>query len=510
MSGRTFVSAVMPWARALPEGLFIAALYAAACWAARQVSLDQFFLPAGIRIAALLMLPVRSWPYLLLGDYAYLGLIRLPMLDRYGPEWVFIASAYQLPVAALIVYWSRRLIEARSDTWLLFIAGMAALLIGVGNLSLAHLLWPSPPSVGFLALSARYVLGHYIAIMTVAPLALLWKRRRDIDWPSWSRPPVVYATLLLLACCAGLTLIPQETSAERTTMQLLMAAPVVALTCLQGWWGAAIAMPVMSMVIRINTNVSGLPESFDPHSFNAQLIIAISCSALLSLGSRITHYCRKYSYHSNARKQAIANARSSDATHERRLRMRALNLRKIGDGLDSSLSSTVEWLRIHGHPEMASELLDAAAAHSQRFREETAMIYPTIVEHVGLYLALQAGGVFEALDKTDRLAEPHLAGDPCRLSLDLQLTAYRALTEAVSILLENERGQLKIRARSGWFGPVRGLMVTVGSTDPRHQLSRTTATMATGRLSGRTQVYGGTVHCHRNRIRLCFVESSNC
>lgn len=52
----------------LPEGLLVAALYAAACWASRQVSVDQFFLPAGIRIAALLVCRPRMWPYLLLGD----------------------------------------------------------------------------------------------------------------------------------------------------------------------------------------------------------------------------------------------------------------------------------------------------------------------------------------------------------------------------------------------------------------------------------------------------------
>ncbi|WP_313459727.1 hypothetical protein [Stenotrophomonas sp.] len=47
----------------LPEGLLVAVLYAAACWASRQVSLDQFFLPAGIRVAALLVCRREMWPY---------------------------------------------------------------------------------------------------------------------------------------------------------------------------------------------------------------------------------------------------------------------------------------------------------------------------------------------------------------------------------------------------------------------------------------------------------------
>lgn len=509
MSGRKLSRMLRSCVGTIPEGMLIATLYATLCWATRQISLDQFFLPAGIRLAALLILPVRMWPYLLLGDYLYLAQLRAPMLDKYGAAWVLISSAYQFPTVALVVHLHRRLIVT-SDAWLLSIAMTTALLIGVGNLAFAHILWPSPPAGGFIAVASRYVLGHYIAIMTICPLALLWVRRRDMDWPSWRRRPVVYAGFVLMACGALSTLIPQEASTEKATIQLLMAAPVVALTCLQGWWGAAVAMPLMNLFIRMNIPVSGLPESFDADSFNVQLVTAMSCTALLALGSRITHFYRRYSSCSTARRQAISNARTSNLTGERELRNRAIKLRSIGDGLDASLSSTIESLRANGHPDLASDLLDAATLHSRRFREQTSMVYPTIVEHVGLYLALQAGGAIDAWDQPDRFVEPHLVGDPCRLSLELQLTAYRALTEAVSLLLENERGQLKIRARCGTFGSARGLLITVGPVDKRHRLSRSTATMAIGRLSGRTQAYGGTVHCRRNRIRLSFAELSNC
>lgn len=156
---------------------------------------------------------------------------------------------------------------------------------------------------------------------------------------------------------------------------------------------------------------------------------------------------------------------------------------------------------------MASCLLDAATVHSRKFREQANMVYPTTMEHVGLYLALQTIGIGDAWDQDDRLLQPHLVGDPCCLSLDLQLTTYRALMEAVSLLLEMERGPLKIRAKCGRFQTVRGIVVTVGMADSRHHLARSTATMAVGRLSGRTQAFGGTVQCRRNRIRMFFAES---
>jgi hypothetical protein len=490
----------------LPEGLLVAALYAAACWASRQVSLEQFFLPAGIRIAALLMCRSSMWPYLLLGEYAYFACLRFPLIDKYGFEWVMISSAYQFPIAAIVVYLHRNSIDSMTDTWLLIVAFAVATLIGIGNLALAYALWPSPPVGGFAAVASRNMIGQYMAILTIAPVALLWVRRNVINWRSWRGLPTTYAAISLLTLGALSVVLPKDSTTERAVIQLLMAVPVIALTCLQGWWGAAIGMPTMSILVRISTPVTGLPESFDLDSFRVQLLIAVAGTALLALGSRITHHYRQHVAQAKAKREAISHARSSLCTGERELRDRAVNLRSIGDRLDVALSDTVDWMRVKGCYDVADSLLNVAAVHSRQFREQTNMVYPTTMEHVGLYLTLQVGGIGDAWEQTDRMAQPFLVGDPCRLSLDLQLTTYRALTEAVSLLLENEPGYLKIRARCGQVGSSRGILVTVGTLDSRRCLSRSTATMAIGRLSGRTQAYGGTVQCRRNRIRMFFRE----
>ncbi len=494
----------------MPEGLLVAALYAAACWAARQVSLDQFFLPAGIRVAALLLCRREMWPYLLLGEYAYFAWLRVPMIDKYGLDWVIISSAYQFPIVALVVFLHGRSISKGTDTWLLTVSAAAAVLIGVGTLLIAYALRPTPPSGGFVTIAFRNTLGDYIAILTVAPLALLWMRRRNIDWSSLFGPRGIYAGLSLLMCGVVSILIPHESLVAKATSQLLMAVPVVALTCLQGWWGAAIGMPLMNIFIRIGTPVTGLPESFDLDSFKVQLLTAVSGTALLAVGSKITHYYHEYNIQAKARRQAISNARVSHIVAEGDLRERVNKLRSITDGFEMSLGNTVEWLRLSGYHDMASNLLSVATVHSQKFREQTSIVYPTTIEHVGLYLSLQLGGIGDDWERTERIAQPHFAGDPCCLSLDLQITAYRALTEAVSLLLEHERGRLKIRARCGRIGTARGIVITVGSVDSRHQLSRSTATMAVGRLSGRTQAWGGTVQCRRNRIRMFFGEPPTC
>ncbi len=101
--------------RIRPAGLFIAAAYAVACLVTRQMSLDQFYLPAGVRIAALLLTPSRLWPYLLLGEYAYFAQIRMPMATTHGLAWVILGSIGLMPAAMLIVHFHRRHIPPQAD-----------------------------------------------------------------------------------------------------------------------------------------------------------------------------------------------------------------------------------------------------------------------------------------------------------------------------------------------------------------------------------------------------------
>jgi len=493
--------------RIRPAGFVVAVVYAFACWGARQISLDQFYLPAGVRVAALLLCPPRLWPYLILGEYAYFAQMRYPMIDKYGLAWVVIASACMMPAVALVVRLHRRMMAAPTEAWLLSVAATAALVATVLKLGLSHLLWPVPPSLPILTSAARFALGDYIGILTLAPLALLWtKRGVPYDWLSWRAPPTVIAlsSLLLLGVLARLAAGDDMT---RTSLQLMLALPVVALTCMHGWRGAAVGVPVLNLLISATTPSTGLPGSFDAPTFATQQVVALAGTALLALGAQISHYFHQYARRDLDGQRAVTLSRTAHIASEMDLRERALGLRRIADGLDVSIQETVELLKRHGHHEPAERLLRASAAHSRQFREQTSMVYPTALEQVGLYLALQVSGAREAWDATDRVSRPRLGGDPCRLSVGLQLATYRTLTDAVSILLKNEYGQIQVRARCGQFRQHRGILVTVGLLDLNRSLSSATMALVTERLTARALAYGGTVRCHRNRIRMLLVEA---
>lgn len=492
-----------------PAGLVLAAAYALACGVARQHSLDQFFLPAGIRVAALLMVPPRLWCYLLLGELGYFAHLRIPAIDQYGLEWVILASTLLMPAAMLVVHLHlrRAISEAATGFWLLSLSVTAALAVTGLNLGLSRLLWPDPPPDALLDVAGRVVFGHFAAIITLAPLALLWARRHaGSPVRKGGLMPSVGAIALMLALGLCVLLIPTRADTDRTHLVLLATLPAIALTFLHGWRGAAIAIPLLNLPLHLATPSTGLPASFDLGTFSTQQNMAVMSIALLALGSSISYH------HQRARARGLAEetrawlARSSHRFSERDLRERAAHLRHLGEGMDSSLGEMVSWLQAQGHHGVANSLLHAASVHSRLFREQASLIYPSGLEQVGLYVALQAGGVREAWNSTARVAPPRLAGNPCLLSLDLQLAIYRTLIEAVSLLLELETGQVCIRARCGRSGSRRGIVVVVALLDRGRALAPSTAQQAFERLAARTLAYDGAVQCRGNRLRLVLHE----
>ncbi len=496
--------------RIRPVGIALAAVYALGCLASRQFSLDQFFLPAGIRAAALLIVPTRLWPYLLLGEYAYFATLRIPMIDSYGLAWVILASTLLMPVAMLVVYLHRIRMPSESATglWLLSLTFCMALFVPALNMGISFALWSNPPPSNLLSAVDRTIFGHFAAIITLVPLAFLWSRRHAA--PNWTRrfaAPTVTAILvmLVLGLCMQLTAISAHTT--RTHLVLLSSLPAIALTFMHGWRGAAIAIPLLNLPLHFATPSTGLPSSFDLGTFATQQNMAVMSVALLALGSSISYHHERARCRGLAEETTLRLARSSHQTRERELRERASHLKQLGEGMDSSLGEMVSWLKAQGHHAVANSLQHASSVHSRLFREQASLVYPTGLEQVGLYIALRVSGACESWDNSHRVIPPRLEGNPCLLTVDLQLAIYRSLIEAVSLLLELESGQVSVRARSGQAGDRRGIVVDVGLLDRGRTLSNRTVQQAIERLAGRIMAYGGTVHCRGNRLRLVLHES---
>lgn len=494
--------------RIYPDGALISVLYALSCLAARQISVDQFYLGAGLRVASLLLCPPRLWPYLLAGEYAYFAYLRHPMIETHGLAWVVLGSAFLMPSVMLIVRMHRRVLSGTRDAWLLSTAAAAAVVVTLLNVSMSQLLWPAPPDVPWPSRAARYALGDFIGILTVTPLALLWMRRSaGLTWKQRDVAPIsaCLGLMLLLGYCS--TLVSQDQAGARSSLLFMAALPAIALTCICGWRGAALSVPLLNLTIGLTMPTSDLPWSFDSATFTVQQILAVASAALLAMGATISDHYHRYRAHALNGEQAALLAKKSHFSGEMDLRQRAMEINRIGDGIDTYLSETADWLKRQGHDEIASNLIRTSSLYSLKFREQASMVYPTALEHVGLYLALQVGGISEAWSNTGCIVQPRLVGDPCQLPVPLQLATYRTLTEAVSLLLQQGAGRIRISARCGRVGNQQGILVVVAVLDPGYQLSDRTRSLAVDRLSGRTLAYGGTVQCRHNRIRMLFADS---
>ncbi len=486
-----------------PCGLFLAAAFAVTCWAARQTSLDQFYLVAGLRVGALLLVPSRYWVFLILGDYAHLAYVVLPLSDELGIAWSILTPACIMPTIAAIVRLHNSVLLNGSPAWLISLAAIAALAISSINIAMAELLWPVPPDIGILQRLIRYSVGDFLGILTLAPLAFAWRLRHK------HAAEVGRVTLISVGAAVAipvLAVVSVYVRAEQPwlsgSLLFAMGMPAVLLTCFHGWRGAATAVSLVNLVMGITMPSTGQPWSFDSTTFVIQQILAVVGITLLALGSSISHHFNRLRTEVIASSEVISQTRKAHTASELSLRERAADMNRIGEGIDLHLSETADWLIRQGHPRVAENLISTSAFYSRKFRTQASLVYPTALEHVGLYLALQIGGISDVWQSTERILQPRLFGDPCRLPVALQLATYRALTEAVSLLLQCEQGQIRVSARCGRTRLGSGIVVVAAIVDPGHRLSDATTKAVTDRLAGRVLSHGATVECRQNRIRL--------
>lgn len=492
-----------------PAGVLLAVLYAFAYGVARASSVDQMYLPAGIRVAALLLCPPRWWPYLILGEYAFFAQARYPIIGQYGLAWVVIASMVLMPTVALIVHWHQRRLASQSEAWLLSIAALSAIAVSSLNQGLAYLLMPTLHEAVSWTGMLRYMVGDYLGILLFAPLALLW-RHRHVSFAATSRWPTAAIAALSVIVALGLSAahLPggEDMVLAKNSLRIAMMLPAVGLTCLYGWRGAAVSFAAINLTLALTMEMTGRPGSFDATAFVAQQILAVTGTALLLLGSTISHHYHRFAAREKLRGQAETFARTGHLASEQERRVRAQQMRVIGEDIDQSFLRAAALLKQRGAHASALDMLSASQLQSRLFREQISMVYPTEIEYSGLFVALRSGGLAGLWDMTDRIARPRLHGDPCRLSLGLQLAAYRSLADAVSLLLDHETGYLQVRVRCGRRGGVSGIVMTVALLDHKRRLGAAVIQRAQHVLAGRTLAYGGSAGCRRNRIRLLLVD----
>ena len=496
----------------IAKGLALATAYCGAYLACWYFSLDQWFLPAGLRAAALLFLPTRFWPYAFAGDAAALLVIRGPKAETYSEEWAYLSPLLLMPLISLPVMALRRkryLATLRQKwRWLPMIALGFAVWATLSNLLLNVLLGgPDAVSPGSaLEEYFRIAIGQFLGILMLVPPLFVWMRRHEDEFPNKT-----YLRNILLAVGAvgvlfwGIVLNPDLSAEVSQGLLMLMLLPAVGLTLLHGWRGSAIGLVAVNLAIGLILPRMSIPGNYDSTVFIAQQALAVVASALIVLGTVISeHYDRAYRS-GLAERDALRLAYSSFQSAEHVLREHLLYMAQMQMMLDDERKELASWLKSRGHYEAAMDINSRGVMQRRLFDEQALALYPIRIEEQGLYSVVHSEAFTDFWAGQAEVLYS-LRGQPRELSVDLQLTAYRCLCHAMALLSECEPAEVRIKMRVWRGSRRRGIVFFIDAVPGAAVQSSQAGVAAASSLAARVKAHGGVVRRHGHRVGVLLSE----
>ncbi|QDI02601.1 histidine kinase [Xanthomonas cerealis pv. cerealis] len=487
-------------------GLLLSASYCLVYLSAWHWSLDQWFLPAGLRAATLLFLPFRLWPYLLIGDAAALLALRTPMVSAEGanPLWAYASPFLLMPVFALLPFWYRRRftdLQASQERLLLVVLAMAMW----GVLANKALNWMLGGPAAYINLenALKFWIGNYLGILVFVLPALLWVRREF----AFFLPRRLQKDALVAALCIALLFVLAMSSAGGLVRQFLLVMMIVPgfwLTLSHDWRGAAIGIVMADIAVAMSLPRSNYEGAFDLDTFYVQMMVAFGAMTLFALGTRLSGALDQVRRVGHAEQQALQVAQASYMSAERTLRNRVIEYTDIHTHLNKLRRDIASSLKERGHYAAAMEMNRTGVIQAQLMDDYVAALYPLDIETNGLYGALSSVAFANACDTE---VEVRLRGESRQLSMGLQLAAYRCVLNAMELLPRGSRHLITARVwkRRGR----RGLVVTIAA-DPTLLLSRSAAGKRVDEIEwelvSRLKAHDGTCR-RRHELKISFLVS---
>ncbi|KAF1007235.1 MAG: hypothetical protein GAK28_01874 [Luteibacter sp.] len=296
-----------PWDK-WGQHVAIAAAYAGCYELAHYLSFPQWALTAGLRLSCLLLLPIRYWPALALGEFVPLAEVALLSVDKFGIYWS-IAEAVPMVVLWMIVmkplrqHWSVLDSEGRIRMPLIFLAALGtAIITAIASvLSIIPAIlhsstgtWPDP-NTGWPGYLLAHTLGSYLGSLTLAPAILALRERflRIEDetlrfshvWHSLLLRDVLWWMLPSLAAITAMAAMSND-DLMRQVARLALIGPVLTMTWRHGWHGTAIGGMAASVALAISAAIANPSLRADPATIQIEAILALMLTGALLVGAR--------------------------------------------------------------------------------------------------------------------------------------------------------------------------------------------------------------------------------
>lgn len=400
---------------------------------------------AGLRLAALLLVPYRYWLALIASESGYYIVVGYVCSHVWGAAWGLNCAVSPIVYVAPVVYWIRK-------RWPPLSANAAH--IHMGRLLACALLtsvpvmlrdtWmfqviknlPADYDTSYATWAPRYFIGCFLGTLAVTPLVLLCYQK--LAARRWSEPKdrmensrLLFESLFLGLPVLGFLLWIGDSAPPyapaRQMAQVAMFLPVVWLAFRHGWPGAAIGGAAASCAVMLL-----MPKPWDPATLQAEAILSFAISTMLMMGARIESLDEHARQERTDVRMALALAQRNVYLGEMQLRMTSMALEQIKENVQAGFTMMMGRLH-HLQPAIDDRgyRRQALAAQDQLHRLADSL-YPMTLRERGLPSALREGGLAQMLDEAGLSYSCDLRGPVSKLSNALRMTIYRVIWEAIS------------------------------------------------------------------------------
>lgn len=419
-------------------------VYASAWLAFLQPSQVLWFLPAGLRLAALWLLPTRRWAWLLLAE----GLVACYLVWASEASFLdpnFIALSFApLLVYALALYLVRGsepgpvLSTPRNMLILSACGALSALLVSpiLSYFYRSDTFTEISFDPGTWGSIFAFVYGDLIGQLILAPLLIL------VFSPGRNslREPMLWFLVLLAGIGTSIVLTLLHYRHELAPFLLLLVfMPMFMVAFLRGWKGAALSVALTGVLLETYLHFNPLP---------LELIVLQLAFSLISAGSlvmgaamsalRDSHQGLQLQHQNMAQMNSRLLHAGDELRHvsQRLVRLEEQGQRELADELDVELGQSLHTLGTHLGMALRSvkeqetlkmlfSIRDKTREMEDSLRRVLRQLRPKALDNKGLKEAINNGPLHEVLDDAGIALETDFTGSLQSLHEDEKTAIYR-------------------------------------------------------------------------------------
>jgi glucose-6-phosphate-specific signal transduction histidine kinase len=409
-----------------------------------QPSQILWFLPAGLRLAALWLLPAKRWPWLLLGE-GLVGAVLLWRSDNLVLDLNFVALSFSPWLGYAVVMWFIRGRDAgpgintpRHMMMFLSCAFISACAVSplLSILFRGDAFTEQNFDPGTLNSIFAFAYGDFIGQLIVAPIIVVLATR----FTSNLRELTLWYHILIAVAFSALVLLLLYCRKDLAPFLLLLVfAPMFVVAFRKTWVGAAIVITFIGVLFEIYLQHNQLPLDL----VVTQLAFALFAASSLLLGAAM--YAFRDSHSNLLEQNKIMTEMNATLSHnsqqlrdlsQRIIRFEEQGQRELANELDAELGQAIHHLgtnlnfaiRSVKEPEtyrILSTVRDPIRDIEDSLRQVLQQLRPKILDEKGLHTAITAGPLIDTLNDANIKHTVTTEGPIDSLNEDETIVIYR-------------------------------------------------------------------------------------